>query len=162
LSEIDHAQPITRADGDSAAGLAHQLITKALGKVFDAQVRKCSIPQGHGCRRELILLEARDLCKVAEFGERIGQPGNGWLRQIRTGSNLLIAEKSVIGAKCTQDIEAASQRDDETAICRHILGRTFHTSLELHALVARPSLTSDVLQNNPPCQDVELNFAVRN
>src|ERR1700720_4564857 len=26
----------------------------------------------------------------------------------------------------------------------------------------RSSLTSDVLQNNPPCQDVELNSAVRN
>src|ERR1700726_2944320 len=29
-------------------------------------------------------------------------------------------------------------------------------------VAARTSLTRDVLQNNPPCQDVELNSAVRN
>ena len=89
---------------------------------------------------------------ITEFGKPPQQPS----------LNELIAEKSVIGAKCTQYIEAASKGDNETAICRHILGWTFHTSLELHALVARPSLTRDVLQNNPPCQDVELNFALRN
>src|SRR5882724_4586584 len=30
------------------------------------------------------------------------------------------------------------------------------------AAAVRTSLTRDVLQNNPPCQDVELNSAVRN
>src|SRR5882757_2284568 len=30
------------------------------------------------------------------------------------------------------------------------------------AAAVRTSLTRDVLQNNPPCQDVEFNFAVRN
>src|SRR4051794_11942704 len=59
--------------------------------------------------------------------------------------------------ECAQHIKSAGKRDDEAAICRHFLPWTFHLPAS-----ARSSLTTDVLQNNPPCQDVELNFAVRN
>jgi hypothetical protein len=56
-----------------------------------------------------------------------------------------------------QHIEAAGERDDEAAIGRRFLGWTLHSLLGF--LI---SLTTDVLQNNPPCQDVEFNFALRN
>ena len=83
--------------------------------------------------------------------------GDGWLRQIGTGGDLLIAKKPVVGMECAQHIKSAGKRDDEAAIGRHLFPRTLH-----YPLLLMSSLTRDVLQNNPPCQDVELNFAVRN
>jgi len=59
--------------------------------------------------------------------------------------------------KCAQHIKSAGKRDNEAAISRDFLPWTFHCLLLLMS-----SLTTEVLQNNPRCQDVELNFAVRN
>jgi hypothetical protein len=69
----------------------------------------------------------------------------------------LIAQKPVIGLERAQYIEAAGKCNDEAAIGRRFLGWTFHSLLWISV-----SLTTDVLQNNPSCQDAEFNFAVRN
>src|SRR5438067_5448705 len=97
----------------------------------DAEIGQRSIPKRHGRWRKLILLEAGNRCKIAQLGQGVGQPGNGWLWQVRTGRNLLIAEKPVVGMKCAQHIKAAGKRDDEAAIGRHLLGWTLHSLLLL-------------------------------
>src|ERR1700754_1029778 len=123
----------------------------------NAEVRKCGIPERHRRWRQLILFEPRNGCKVTKLGQSISQPGNGGLWQMGAGRDLLIAQKPVVGMECAQHIKSAGKRDDEAAICRHFLPWTLHLPAS-----ARSSLTRGVLQNNPPCQDVELNFAVRN
>jgi hypothetical protein len=87
----------------------------------DPEIRKGGIPERHGRWRQLIFLEPRNGCKVAQLGQGVGQPRNGRLWQVRAGRNLLIAKKPVIGMECAQHIEAAGERDDEAAIARHLL-----------------------------------------
>ena len=97
----------------------------------DPQIRQGGIPQRHGRRGELILLETRNGCKITELCQSVGEPGNGRLWQFGTGGKLLIAQKPVIGMECAQHIEAAGKRDDEAAIGRHLLGWTLHSLLLL-------------------------------
>ena len=126
LAEIDHAGAVAAADRDRAAGLAHHFLAKRFGQMPNAEIGKRGIAERHGRRRQLILLEPRNRCKVAELGQGVGQPRNGWLRQVGAGRDLLIAEKPVVGTECAQHIKAAGKRDDEAAIGRHLLGWTFH------------------------------------
>src|SRR5271169_929809 len=160
LAEIDHAETVAAADRHRSAGLAHQFFTKGLGQMTNAEICKRRIAKRHRRGRELIFLEPGNRCKVAELGEGIGQPRDGWLWQIGAGRNLLIAKKPVIGLECAQHIKTAGKRDNEAAIGRHFLAWTLHYMLPTP--LRGPALTRDVLQNNPPCQDAELNSAVRN
>src|ERR1035437_9643760 len=63
----------------------------------NAEIRKGGIAERHGRGRQLIFLEPRNRCKVAQLGQGIGQPRNGRLWQVGTGRDLLIAKKPVVG-----------------------------------------------------------------
>src|SRR5882757_9485375 len=48
LAEINHAEPVARADRARTAGLSHQFIAKRLGQMPNAEICKGGIPQRHG------------------------------------------------------------------------------------------------------------------
>ena len=158
LAEIDHAVTVAAADRDRAAGLrASTSSRKGFGQMPNAEIGERGIAERHRRRRQLIFLEPRNRCKIAELGQRVGQPRNGRLRQVGAGRDLLIAEKPVVGMECAQHIEAAGQARRRS--CDRSPLSCLDASFPAAVLI---SLTRDVLQNNPPCQDVELNSAVRN
>jgi hypothetical protein len=68
LAEIDHAETVAPADRDRAAGRAHHLFTIRFRQMADAEIGKRGIAERHGRRRQLILLETRNGCKVTELG----------------------------------------------------------------------------------------------
>jgi len=128
LSEVDHAETIARADGDRASGLAHQLIAIRIRHMAYAHVGERGISERHRGRCKLVLFETRNGREITEFRQRVGEPRNRRLRQIRSRCDFLISQKAIAWTECAQHIEPSRQRDNKTAIRRRFLRRAFHSS----------------------------------
>ncbi len=122
LSEIDHAEAVARADGDRAAGFAHQLIAIGLRQMAHAHIGQRGIAERHGCRRELVLLEARNRRQITELCQRIGQPRDrsASANSVRAAISWLPRRPS-LGRNARNTSSPRDKRDDKAAIGRRFL-----------------------------------------
>jgi hypothetical protein len=82
----------------------------------DAQIGQGRIAQGDGPRGKLVFAEPGVLFQVAQFAERIGQPGDGGFRQPGALGDLGIGQESVAGLEGAQHLQPAGQRHHELAV----------------------------------------------
>jgi hypothetical protein len=85
-------------------------------ELADADVGQRGVAERERRRRELVFRQPLDMRKIAELGQRVGQPRDGRLRQTGALGDLAIAELAFGRREAAQHFEPARQAGHEFAV----------------------------------------------
>ncbi len=114
--EIDHLVTIRDAERHAASGLVGQSLHQGPRQFDDAGRRKVAIAEHQYARTELVLLGDRVVAQVAEPQQRVGESRNRGARQPGPTGQLGIAQPFSAWPESAQQVEPASQRNDQAIV----------------------------------------------